>query len=227
MKWISLWFCSNFSNYRARFSMPGGTENLMYSFDLGPVHFIGFSTEVYYFMNYGIKSLIKQYEWLEKDLIEANKPENRWVLRPIVWKNHSSSQSKLLQEEASLDHNVRTSSDVLQQWERWWLHAFGNASPCRLAVHSFLRIGGSFLWVRSRCGDLGTRAFVRASLANLQLSSVERIVRASVHKSKSTGPFGDGFRWLQRGPRTICARHSGVECIPQPRLWLHAIEGPQ
>lgn len=67
----------NFSNYRARFSMPQGTDNQMYSFNLGPVHFISFSTEVYYFMNYGIKTLINQYEWLEQDLIEANKPENR------------------------------------------------------------------------------------------------------------------------------------------------------
>lgn len=73
-------FFSNFSNYRARFSMPRGTENLMYSFDLGPVHFISFSTEVYYFMNYGLKTLVLQYEWLEKDLIEASKPENRYKL---------------------------------------------------------------------------------------------------------------------------------------------------
>lgn len=57
--------------------MPHGTENLMYSWNLGPVHFIGFSTEAFYFMNYGIKTLINQYEWLEQDLIEANKPENR------------------------------------------------------------------------------------------------------------------------------------------------------
>lgn len=70
---------SNFSNYRARFSMPHNTESIMYSFNLGPVHFIGFTTEVYYFMNYGIKTLVSQYEWLEKDLIEANKPENRQV----------------------------------------------------------------------------------------------------------------------------------------------------
>lgn len=49
----------------------------MYSFNMGPVHFIGFSTEVYYFMNYGLKTLVNQYEWLERDLIEANKPENR------------------------------------------------------------------------------------------------------------------------------------------------------
>ncbi|XP_044731584.1 acid phosphatase type 7 isoform X1 [Chrysoperla carnea] len=74
----------NFSHYRARFSMPGGTENLMYSFNLGPVHFISFSTELYYFMNYGLKPLVFQYDWLEKDLIEANKPENRqkrpWII---------------------------------------------------------------------------------------------------------------------------------------------------
>lgn len=50
---------------------------MMYSFDLGPVHFIAFSTEVYYFLNYG-KELVKyQYDWLERDLIEATKPENR------------------------------------------------------------------------------------------------------------------------------------------------------
>ncbi|XP_055842961.1 acid phosphatase type 7-like isoform X1 [Episyrphus balteatus] len=73
----------NFSNYRARFSMPGNTDNIMYSFNLGPVHFIGFSTEVYYFLNYGLKSLVFQYEWLEKDLQEANKPENR-ALRPWI-----------------------------------------------------------------------------------------------------------------------------------------------
>lgn len=57
--------------------MPGNSEGLWYSFNIGPVHFIGIETEVYYFMNYGIKQLIKQYEWLEKDLQEANKPEAR------------------------------------------------------------------------------------------------------------------------------------------------------
>lgn len=212
--------------------MPGSTENLMYSFDLGPVHFIGFSTEVYYFMNYGIKSLINQYEWLEKDLIEANKPENRWVIDPIV--NYSRKlqsvthpKLELLQEKASMDYHFRTSSDVLQQWERWWLHTFGNAGPCRFAIHTFLRFRGSFLWVRSRCGDLGTWAFVRTSLANLQLWSDERFIQSSLHKSKSTGPFGDGFGRLQRGPWTIFTHHSCVECIPQPRLWLHAIKSPQ
>ncbi|XP_055842962.1 acid phosphatase type 7-like isoform X2 [Episyrphus balteatus] len=73
----------NFSNYRSRFSMPGGTDNLMYSFNIGPVHFIGFSTELYYYLNYGIKPLVNQYDWLEKDLQIANQPENR-ALRPWI-----------------------------------------------------------------------------------------------------------------------------------------------
>lgn len=75
---------SNFSNYKTRFNMPGESDSLWYSFDLGPVHFVSFSTEVYYFFKYGFKLLTKQFEWLENDLREANKPENRaqrpWII---------------------------------------------------------------------------------------------------------------------------------------------------
>lgn len=64
--------------------MPGGTDNLFYSFNLGPIHFISFTTEPYYFLEYGMKLLTKQYAWLENELIEANKPENRakhpWIV---------------------------------------------------------------------------------------------------------------------------------------------------
>lgn len=59
--------------------MPGDSEGLWYSFNMGPIHFIAIETEAYYFMNYGIKQMIKQYEWLDKDLQEANKPEARYV----------------------------------------------------------------------------------------------------------------------------------------------------
>ena len=37
-------FFSNFSNYRARFSMPGDAESMFYSIDIGPVHFVIVST---------------------------------------------------------------------------------------------------------------------------------------------------------------------------------------
>lgn len=75
---------SNFSNYRSRFSMPGGHESLFYSFDMGPIHFIGFSTEVYYFLQLGLKPLVFQYKWLEEDLKSATSPETRskhpWIV---------------------------------------------------------------------------------------------------------------------------------------------------
>lgn len=48
--------------------MPGQSQNLFYSFNMGPIHFIGFSTEVYYFLQYGFKQIINQYEWIEQDL---------------------------------------------------------------------------------------------------------------------------------------------------------------
>ncbi|XP_073830324.1 acid phosphatase type 7-like isoform X2 [Musca autumnalis] len=85
----------NFSNYKSRFSMPGNDQNLFYSFDMGPVHFIGFSTEVYYFLQLGLKPLIFQYKWLENDLRLASLPENRakhpWIItfghRPMYCSN--------------------------------------------------------------------------------------------------------------------------------------------
>lgn len=85
----------NFSNYRARFNMPNGNESPMYSFNVGPLHIISISTEVYYFVNYGIKPLVFQYQWLENDLAKANLPENRekqpWIIvmghRPMYCSN--------------------------------------------------------------------------------------------------------------------------------------------
>lgn len=87
----------NFSNYRNRFSMPGDSENLWYSFDLGPVHFISINTEVYYFLNYGIKNIVKQYQWLEEDLKRAvaNRENRPWIVifghRPMYCSNHNDA----------------------------------------------------------------------------------------------------------------------------------------
>ncbi|XP_029937763.1 acid phosphatase type 7 isoform X1 [Myripristis murdjan] len=78
----------NFSNYRNRFSMPGQTESLWYSWDLGSAHIISLSTEVYFYLMFGQELLFKQYEWLKKDLEEANKPENRAVRPWIITMGH-------------------------------------------------------------------------------------------------------------------------------------------
>lgn len=44
------------------------TEGFFYSWNMGPVHFIAVNTEAYYFVQYGLKPLSRQYEWLINDL---------------------------------------------------------------------------------------------------------------------------------------------------------------
>ncbi len=81
----------NFSNYKARFSMPnhddvnsiGGDNNHFFSVDIGNVHLVSFSTEFYYFIQYGLLQMPRQYDWLVNDLKKANLPENR-ALRPCI-----------------------------------------------------------------------------------------------------------------------------------------------
>lgn len=96
--------CSNFTNYKYRFSMPksGGDGRSMFyrysaaflnnistklslkffkhkfrhngvniiccSFNMGPAHIVSFSSEFYYFIKYGVRQVVEQYEWLKRDL---------------------------------------------------------------------------------------------------------------------------------------------------------------
>lgn len=84
---------SNFSHYDHRFTMiqsggarrDGTRNNFFYSFNAGPVHFIGFSTEFYYFIDYmGIEPLVRQYDWLVEDLKHASSLSERqqrpWIV---------------------------------------------------------------------------------------------------------------------------------------------------
>lgn len=109
----------NFSNYRERFSMPGGSESLMYSFDLGPLHIISISTEVYYFMNFGIKPIVFQYQWLEKDLIRANLPENRENHPWIIVMGHRPMYCSLTDKDDCTHHETITRVGIP------FLHWFG------------------------------------------------------------------------------------------------------
>ncbi|EPB70983.1 hypothetical protein ANCCEY_09928 [Ancylostoma ceylanicum] len=61
----------NFTDYQERFWMPhnGYGDNQFYSFDLGPVHWVGVSTEYYgYYYLYGQEPVMTQYAWLKNDL---------------------------------------------------------------------------------------------------------------------------------------------------------------
>lgn len=86
----------NFSNYRNRFNMPGDeNKQMFYSFNMGPVHFVSVATELWFYVQYGLVPIVEQYKWLEADLAEANKPENRqkqpWIIifghRPMYCSN--------------------------------------------------------------------------------------------------------------------------------------------
>lgn len=79
--------------------MPGPTQNLMYSFNMGPVHFVGINTEVYYYsQDYGKEMIITHLNWLKKNLKEATKPRNRklrpWIItyghRPMYCSNENN-----------------------------------------------------------------------------------------------------------------------------------------
>ena len=66
---LSSVLCSNFSHYKARFSMPEHqTGDMFFSFDVGPVHFVSVSTEFYYYVNYGFKMVANQFKWFVEDL---------------------------------------------------------------------------------------------------------------------------------------------------------------
>uniref|UniRef100_A0A914WGL3 Acid phosphatase n=1 Tax=Plectus sambesii TaxID=2011161 RepID=A0A914WGL3_9BILA len=72
----------NFSHYVNRYTMPDSDHNLFYSYDLGPVHFIAFSTEFYFFTSYGWQQIANQYRWLQKDLekAQANRKNVPWII---------------------------------------------------------------------------------------------------------------------------------------------------
>ncbi|XP_071832798.1 acid phosphatase type 7-like [Apostichopus japonicus] len=99
----------NFSNYKNRFTMPNyeKTQNLWYSWNIGPTHIISLSTEVYFFFNYGLHQIKNQLEWLIADLEEANSPEARkqrpWIItvghRPPYCSDTLTRQCELLYSE--------------------------------------------------------------------------------------------------------------------------------
>mgnify|MGYP001791119684 CR=1 FL=1 len=48
--------------------MPGNTQGMFYSYNLGLAHIISISTEAFYYPQYGNDSIKTQYNWLLDDL---------------------------------------------------------------------------------------------------------------------------------------------------------------
>jgi len=80
--------------YTNRFFMPGPYSSsfqdgdYFYSFDLGPVHFVGFSTELWFLPVNATVNLTQQMDWLHNDLKVANTPANRKIRPWIVAFGH-------------------------------------------------------------------------------------------------------------------------------------------
>lgn len=104
---------SNYSHYKERFTMPSRDkyQNMFYSFNLGPVHFVSINTGAYYDCskspnndtNAVINQILTQYNWLKRDLAEANGTANREV-RPwiILYGHHPMLCSNCLDFDRSM-----------------------------------------------------------------------------------------------------------------------------
>jgi len=81
-----------FSHYIKRFRMPGDSQNMWYSFDMGNAHFVAYSSEVY-FTHSEKYTKEEQFEWLQNDLANANLNRNQtpWIIafghRPFYCSN--------------------------------------------------------------------------------------------------------------------------------------------
>jgi hypothetical protein len=87
----------NFSHYTQRFSglsqIANSGNNWYYSFDISYIHFVAYSTEVYYSSTL-YPNLIQQYNWIDADLAAVNRSVTPWVIvfghRPMYCSNVDS-----------------------------------------------------------------------------------------------------------------------------------------
>ncbi|KAK7462485.1 hypothetical protein BaRGS_00038454 [Batillaria attramentaria] len=87
-----------FSNYRYRFTMPPADgQGMYYSFNMGPAHIISINTEIYFYDS-TTEAIKAQYDWLKKDLIQANhnRLQQPWIIvmghKPMYCSNEDGGE---------------------------------------------------------------------------------------------------------------------------------------
>lgn len=154
---------NNFTHYVNRFTMPNSDHSLFYrfvlitlsvkpsfrfSFEVGPVHFVVFSTEFYFYTQYGYHQIENQYKWLISDLKKANLNREKvpWIItmahRPMYCSDFDGDDCTRYESIVS-DKLIITLSIF-------------SSDPHRFAVNPWLRLGKVVLRIRSRSGALGS-----------------------------------------------------------------------
>ena len=70
-------------DYSSRFLMPINSfekNEVHYSFNYGPIHFISVNTEVYYHRKVSIEKVASMYFWLRRDLELMDRKLTPWVV---------------------------------------------------------------------------------------------------------------------------------------------------
>ena len=134
----------------------------MHSWNIGPVHLISFSTEVYFYLEQGIHLVKWQYEWLENDLKVLIAMCTMYTSFPypniIPCFPCSVGDFTRAACQAPLDHHNGTQTNVLLQSR--WGHLQLEGKPSESVIR--MLIGSKESGIQSHCHVLCTVVKYRA-----------------------------------------------------------------
>ena len=71
---------ANFSHYRNVFSMPGNTESLYWSLDVGLVHLIAIDTETFHYNSQSVQDRMTDWLWADLKKANNNRAQVPWII---------------------------------------------------------------------------------------------------------------------------------------------------
>ena len=108
----------NEHHYKYRFTMPGNSSNLWYSFDYGKAHFIGYTQEMMFTNNYEKDEgrLKRMMDFLWSDLIKVDRARHPWLIvythRPFYCSLSFSDPGTPYYEENTVQENLEHTNHI-------------------------------------------------------------------------------------------------------------------
>jgi len=180
-------------HYHYRFSMPGQSRNLFYSFNLGPVHFVSYSTELIFDGSEELQG--QQEEFLLKDLAEVNRTLQPWVVvfghRPLYCSTDERFESGRLGSVPVLRNNkdcVYSARKVRRAFEHFW---FDGKVDLVIAshVHAYERLSAVYNNEKVPCGFEDTNTCVNSNAPIYMVTGVPGQKESYAPKSPRPLPF--------------------------------------